>query len=113
MIVPPDEKQQQSKECTGNQGEESQGSRRHRRCVRRDGIYVKNQPTDTDKQKNGPSDDPEIRPLNRRAELLRKGRSMLTMRGRSAHNQVGSATTHHDSTQPRSAFTSEEPFLVS
>ena len=52
MIVPPGKKQQQSEDRAGNQGEECQGSRRDGRCIRRDGVDVKDQPADTDKQKN-------------------------------------------------------------
>src|SRR4029077_12454463 len=41
MIVPPGKKQQQSEDHAGNQGEERQGSRRHSRRVRCDGVDVK------------------------------------------------------------------------
>src|SRR5260370_41598357 len=60
VIVPPGEKQQQSEERARNQGEERQGSRRHGRRIRLDDIDVKDQPTDTDKHQNGPSDDLQI-----------------------------------------------------
>ena len=52
MIVSPDKKQQQSEDCDVNQSEERQGSRRYGRCIRRDGIDVKDQPSDTEKHEN-------------------------------------------------------------
>ena len=113
VIVAPHKEHQQNEDEGGNQSEERQGSRRHGRRICCDGIDVKDQPTDTDNQQNRPSSDLEIRPFDRWGQLLGKGRLMRPMRGRSAHNQVGSAASSHDSTQPRPAFTSEESFFVS
>ncbi len=113
MIVPPDKKQEQSEDRTRNQGEERQGSRRHGRRIRCDGIDVKDQPTGTDKHQNRPSGDLEIRPFHRWGQLLGKSRLLSSMRGCSADNYVRTAAANHDSTQPRPAFVSEEPFLVS
>ncbi len=47
MVVSPDKKQQQNEDRAGNQSEERQGRRRHGRCIRRDGVDVKDQPTGT------------------------------------------------------------------
>jgi hypothetical protein len=112
MIVSPDKKQQQSEDCDVNQSEESQGGRRHGRRIRCDGIDVKDQPTDTDKQQNGPSGDLEIRPFHRWGQLLGKGRLLRPLRGCSADNQVWPPAADRDCTQPRPAFTSEETFLM-
>ena len=68
----PDEKQEESKAGSGNQSEERQRNRRHSRCIRRDGIDVKDQPTDTDKQKNGPSDGLQIRPFHSTVPVRRE-----------------------------------------
>jgi hypothetical protein len=112
-IVPPYDKQQKNEDQAGNQTEERQGSRRHGRCIGRDGIDVKDQPADTDKRQNGPSDYLEIRPFQRRGQPLGKGRLLSPLRGRPTHKQVGPAAAHRDSTQPGPPFTSEEPLLVS
>lgn len=86
MIVPPRKKQQQGEDRAGNQGEERQGSRRHSRRVRCDGVDVKHEPARTEERQKGPSDDLEIRPFDRRGQLLGEGRLLSPMRGCSADN---------------------------
>src|SRR5690348_5320125 len=97
MIVSPDKKQQQSQDCGVNQSEESQRSRRHGRCLRRDAIDVKHEPARTEKHQNGPSDNLEIRPFHRWCQLLGECRLLSPMRGRSGYDQVRPAATSHDS----------------
>jgi hypothetical protein len=112
MIVSPGKKQQQSEDRAGNQGEERQGSRRHSRRVRCDGVDVKHEPARKEKHQNGPPDDLEIRPFRRWGQFLGKGRLLSPPGRRPTHNQVWPSAADRDCTQPRPAFTSEETFLI-
>jgi len=110
MIVPPDKKQQQSEDRARSQGEERQGSRRHGFRICRHGIDVKNQPTDTDKHQNGPSDDLSDTTISQAASVSWKGADCPVPRVVALPTtRSWSSAANHDRTQPRPAFTRKRP----
>ncbi len=112
MVVVPIPKEEQNEDNGGEHSICRQRNRRNGRRIRRNGVYVKDNPTRREKRQDGPSDESPVRPLRRRGHGSRNKRLLDSLRRPAADNQIRAVASYDHAVQSSARIYVRDSFLV-